>query len=25
VKWIFVLVLALLSLEWFLRKREGEV
>jgi len=25
VKWIFALVLALLSLEWFLRKREGEV
>ncbi|MES2426226.1 MAG: hypothetical protein V4560_04605 [Bacteroidota bacterium] len=25
VKWIFVLILALLSIEWFLRKREGEV
>ncbi|RYE18176.1 MAG: hypothetical protein EOP51_22480 [Sphingobacteriales bacterium] len=25
VKWIFVLILALLSTEWFLRKREGEV
>jgi len=24
-KWVFVLVVALLSLEWFLRKREGEV
>jgi hypothetical protein len=24
-KWIFVLILALLSLEWFIRKREGEV
>lgn len=24
-KWIFVLILALLSTEWFLRKREGEV
>jgi hypothetical protein len=25
VKWIFVLILLLLSAEWFLRKREGEV
>jgi hypothetical protein len=25
VKWVFVLMLGLLSLEWFLRKREGEV
>ncbi|RVU00095.1 VWA domain-containing protein [Mucilaginibacter limnophilus] len=25
VKWVFVLVLVLLSTEWFLRKREGEV
>ena len=25
VKWVFVVVLVLLSLEWFLRKREGEV
>jgi len=25
VKWIFVLILALLSAEWFVRKREGEV
>jgi len=25
VKWVFVLILLLLSLEWFLRKREGEV
>jgi hypothetical protein len=25
VKWIFVLILALLSAEWFMRKREGEV
>lgn len=25
VKWVFVLILALLGLEWFLRKREGEV
>ncbi|WP_158827047.1 hypothetical protein [Mucilaginibacter lacusdianchii] len=25
VKWVFVLILALLSGEWFLRKREGEV
>ncbi|WP_342647595.1 hypothetical protein [Mucilaginibacter sp. CSA2-8R] len=24
-KWVFVLILALLSTEWFLRKREGEV
>jgi len=24
-KWIFVLILALLSLEWFIRKREGEI
>lgn len=25
IKWIFVLILALLSTEWFFRKREGEV
>jgi len=25
IKWVFVLILALLSTEWFLRKREGEV
>ena len=25
IKWVFVLLLALLSTEWFLRKREGEV
>ena len=25
VKWLFVLILLLLSTEWFLRKREGEV
>ncbi|MDP9047948.1 MAG: hypothetical protein M3N14_07410 [Bacteroidota bacterium] len=25
VKWVFVLILMLLSLEWFLRKREGEI
>ncbi|MCC8424099.1 hypothetical protein [Mucilaginibacter sp. UR6-11] len=25
VKWIFVLIVALLSVEWFLRKREGEI
>ncbi len=25
VKWLFVVILGLLSLEWFLRKREGEV
>lgn len=25
IKWVFVLILALLSAEWFLRKREGEV
>jgi hypothetical protein len=25
IKWIFVLILALLSAEWFFRKREGEV
>jgi hypothetical protein len=25
IKWIFVLILLLLSAEWFLRKREGEV
>ena len=25
VKWVFVLILVLLSVEWFLRKREGEV
>jgi hypothetical protein len=25
VKWLFVLILLLLSGEWFLRKREGEV
>jgi hypothetical protein len=24
-KWIFVLIVGLLSAEWFLRKREGEV
>ena len=24
-KWIFLLILSLLSLEWFLRKREGEI
>jgi len=24
-KWIFVLILGLLSLEWFIRKREGEI
>ncbi|MDB5109478.1 MAG: hypothetical protein JWR67_592 [Mucilaginibacter sp.] len=24
-KWIFILILALLSTEWFLRKREGEI
>jgi len=24
-KWIFVLILVLLSLEWFMRKREGEI
>ena len=24
-KWVFVLILGLLSLEWFLRKREGEI
>jgi hypothetical protein len=24
-KWIFVLIVALLSLEWFMRKREGEI
>ena len=24
-KWIFVLILALLSAEWFIRKREGEI
>jgi hypothetical protein len=24
-KWLFVLILALLSMEWFVRKREGEV
>jgi hypothetical protein len=24
-KWVFILILALLSTEWFLRKREGEV
>jgi hypothetical protein len=24
-KWIFVLLLLLLSAEWFLRKREGEI
>ena len=24
-KWVFVLILSLLSLEWFLRKREGEI
>lgn len=25
VKWVFILILALLSTEWFLRKREGEI
>ena len=25
VKWVFALILGLLSLEWFLRKREGEI
>jgi hypothetical protein len=25
VKWVFVMILGLLSLEWFLRKREGEI
>jgi len=25
VKWIFIIILALLSAEWFMRKREGEV
>ncbi|WCT13089.1 hypothetical protein [Mucilaginibacter jinjuensis] len=25
IKWVFVLILALLSAEWFLRKREGEI
>ena len=25
VKWIFFLILLLLSAEWFLRKREGEI
>jgi hypothetical protein len=25
VKWVFVLILLLLSAEWFLRKREGEI
>jgi len=25
VKWVFVLILALLSFEWFTRKREGEI
>jgi len=25
IKWVFALILALLSVEWFLRKREGEV
>jgi hypothetical protein len=25
VKWVFVIILLLLSLEWFLRKREGEI
>lgn len=25
IKWVFVLILGLLSLEWFLRKREGEI
>jgi len=25
VKWVFVLILGLLSLEWFIRKREGEI
>jgi hypothetical protein len=25
VKWVFILIMALLSTEWFLRKREGEI
>ena len=25
IKWIFALILALLSAEWFIRKREGEI
>jgi hypothetical protein len=25
VKWVFVIILALLSAEWFMRKREGEI
>jgi len=25
IKWVFVLIVALLSFEWFLRKREGEI
>jgi hypothetical protein len=25
VKWVFVMILTLLSMEWFLRKREGEI
>jgi len=25
IKWVFVLIAVLLSLEWFLRKREGEI
>jgi len=25
VKWVFIIVLALLSAEWFMRKREGEI
>ncbi|MDB5118260.1 MAG: hypothetical protein JWQ79_3752, partial [Mucilaginibacter sp.] len=25
VKWVFVLIVTLLGVEWFLRKREGEV
>jgi len=24
-KWIFAVILGLLSLEWFMRKREGEI
>jgi hypothetical protein len=24
-KWVFVVILGLLALEWFLRKREGEI
>jgi hypothetical protein len=25
VKWVFIVILALLSAEWFMRKREGEI